>query len=188
MTDREELKKSIEGIAYGYLILHFDINLGVLNLLSDWLGYIAIVHVLDVLGEEEPSANLLKPLGYLLIVSEVWDSILNFGGAAKFSNYGLAAIIGAVSLYFHFQLLTNLAAIAEKYEYSKHQNLLKLRTVRTLLLTLMTMPLPWEKYSMVTAGLAIVGIIVGIWICIELFGLKRHILEDSTDNRLENEE
>lgn len=70
---------------------------------------------------------------------------------------------------------------------AKAQNILKLRTVRTLLITFVAMPLPWFESTMVVTVLGIIGIVTGIWICIELNGLKKYILGDSTDNRLENE-
>lgn len=187
MTDREELIKSVGGIVAGYVFLHFDINLGVLNILPDWLGYVAIVHVLDVLEKEEPSVRLLRPLGGILIAWEIYEIVEKLIGM-NVNLLILGTIVTVLSLYFHFQLLTNLAAIAEKYEYPKAQNILKLRTAQTLLITVFAvMPLSWERYTWVITVFGIVGIVVGVWICIELNAFKKALSEHSTDNRLENE-
>lgn len=187
MTDRKELGKAVEGVAAGYIFLHFDINLFVINILPDWLGYLAICHVLDVFEEEEPSVILLKPLGTVLVGWEILSSLLSLA-ATEIHLYEVETIATVVSLYFHFQLLTNLSNIAERWEYPKAKNILKLRTVRTLLVTFAALPLSWFQSTAVTTVLGIIGIATGIWICIELNGLKKHILRDSTDNRLENEE
>lgn len=186
MTDREEIGKAVEGVAVGYVFLHFDLNLFILNVLPDWLGYLAINQVLDVLEEEEPSASLLKPLAAILIAWEIISSLLSLT-STEITLQVQETIVAVVSLYFHFQLLTNLAEIAKKWEYPKAQNILKLRTVRTLLITFVAMPLPWLRSTVVVTILGIIGIVTGIWICIELNRLKKHILGDSTDNRLENE-
>lgn len=187
MTDRNELVKAIGGIVAGYIFLHFNLTFGIVNLLPDWLGYAAIVYVLDVLGEEEPSAKLLRPLGMLLIAWEIYE-IIEMLFDFQLNLLILENIVTIISLYFHFQLLTNLAAIAEKYEYPKHQNIIKLRTAQTLLITAFAvMPLSWEKYTWVVTGMALVGIVIGVWICIALNAFKKALSADSTDNRLENE-
>ncbi len=187
MTDREELIKSVGGIVAGYVFLHFDINLGIINILPDWLGYAAIVHVLDVLGEEEPSAKLLRPLGGILLAWEIYEMLDKLVGI-DVNLLVLGTIVTVISLYFHFQLLTNLAAIAERYEHPKHQNIIKLRTVQTILITVFAvMPMSWEKHAWLVTIFGIIGTVVCVWICIELNAFKKALEEDSADNRLESE-
>ena len=187
MTDTEKLIKAMGGIVVGYVFLHFDINLMIINIFPDWLGYVAIVHVLDALGEEEPSANLLRPLGGILVAWEFYEIAEKMIGF-EWNVQILGTIVTVISLYFHFQLLTNIATIAERYEYPKYPNLIKLRTARTLLITAFAvMPLSWEKHIWLVTGLAFVGIVIGVWICIELNDFKKALSADSTDNRLENE-
>ena len=61
-----KLSESVKRIAIGYLFLYLNINLGSLGILPDWVCYVLIVGQLSTLGEEEPSAPLLRPLGILL--------------------------------------------------------------------------------------------------------------------------
>ncbi len=64
--ERRRLADGVKLIALGYLLLHLDLNLGALNILPNWLGYILILKALPALGEYEPSALLLRPIGILL--------------------------------------------------------------------------------------------------------------------------
>ena len=70
---REELADAVKRIAWGYVLLHVNVNLGSLNILPNWLGYLLILGVLPMLGEREPSALLLRPLGILLAL---WEGVL----------------------------------------------------------------------------------------------------------------
>lgn len=187
MTDRKELVRAIEGIVAGYVFLHFDINLFVVNILPDWIGYLAMLHVFDVLGEEEPSVKLLKPIGGILLAREFVEIFSRLIGY-EINLQLIGMVITVIELYFHFQLLTNLADIAKKYDYPKHQNIINLRTVRTILITAFAvMPLSWEAHKWLVTCFGIIGIVVGIWICVELNAFRKALEEGSTDNRLEND-
>lgn len=173
--EREKLCDGVKHIAWGYLLLYFNINLGTLNILPNWLGYILILGALPVISEAEKSAKLLRPLGILLALWEgvQWVSFF-FGGT--FDGYALEVIVAVVSLYFHFQLLTNLANVAAKYGCPEKDRILKLRTVRTVIATAIMLPIPWEEYMAGLAVTAIVGMIVTIWICSVLFSLRRSLM------------
>lgn len=182
----QRLCNAVKWIAWGYLFLHLDIHLGVLNILPDWGGYLLILFALTVLGEEEKSALLLRPLGILLAV---WEGIWWLAGliGCSVENEMLIVIATVLSLYFHFQLLTNLAEIAERYDCPERERLLVLRTVRTICITvfgLLALPTPWHKSSLwetlssgITVGIVVIHLLVAIWLCIVLFSLRRSLLE-----------
>lgn len=174
---QENLAGAVKNIAWGYVLLHLNLNLGTLNILPNWLGYLLMLGALSILGEHEPSALLLRPLGILLAVWEgsLWGLAI-FGISFDLSVFNLIAAV--VSLYFHFQLLTNLAVLAEKNCCTEQRRILHLRTVRTLLITLLALPIPWVQYVGLTIGIVIVNLIVAIWICSVLFALS-HALEDN---------
>ncbi len=182
--EREKLEKAIKSIAWGYVLLHVNINLGSLNLLPDWLGYVLILGALPILSEAEPSALLLRPLGILLALWEglVWG-LTSLGAPPNFMALGLVA--AALSLYFHFQLLTNLSALARQHNSPQEKKLLHLRTVRTLLITVLALPIPWEQHIALTTGMAVVNLIVGFWICSLLFSLRRSLMESATQTETE---
>lgn len=174
--------KAIKNIARAYLFLHLSINLGTLNILPSWVGYILIFGALPVIAEEQPSAKLLRPLAVIL---GLWEGIL---WSAQLFNISfdpllLSVLAAVVGLYFHFQLLTDLANIAKSlHDYSLHTRLLTLRTVRTLMTTLIVFPFPWEKFPVVTTIFLIAHAIVALWICVVLYALRRSVLGEHTNN------
>ncbi len=173
----ERLGEAVKKIARGYIFLHLNINLGTLNILPNWLGYILIFGALTAISEDEDSAQLLRPLAVLL---GIWEGLLWLFAllGAEIDLPIITLIAAIIGLYFHFQLLTNLASIAEKYNCPEQKRLLTLRTVRTLLITLLTLPLPWEKYQFFGVLIVIVEAIVAIWITAVLYALRRSLLEN----------
>lgn len=182
--EREQLIQAVKQIAWGYILLHININLGSLNILPNWLGYVLMLQALPVLAEHEPSALLLRPLGIMLAIWEgvVWGATV-FG--ITIDSTILMAIGTTISLYFHFQLLTNLASLAEKYDCPEQTRILRLRTVRTVLITLMALPFSWEQHVPIIVGVSLVHIIVTIWICSVLFSLRSSLVLDCSESSLE---
>ena len=172
--EREKLTDAVKQIAWGYVLLHVNINLGTLNILPNWLGYVLMLGALPILGEREPSALLLRPLGILLAI---WESVIwtltIFG--VSFDSTVLSIIAAAVSLYFHFQLLTNLADFAQQHHCPEQCRILHLRTARTLLITVFSLPVPWQRYEGLTIGIVVVNLIVALWICSVLFSLRQSL-------------
>lgn len=169
--ERETLTRAVGRIALGYLLLHVNFSLGTLNILPNWLGYWMILQVLPILGEEEPSALLLRPLGILLAC---WEGIM-WGLAAlgmSFDGWGLGVAATALGLYFHFQLLTNLADLAGRQRSLTRRRILTLRTARTLLATLFALPLPWARYEGLTITVVVVNLLVALLLCAALFALR----------------
>lgn len=175
MMKRERLCAAIKWIAWGYVLLHLNINLGTLNILPDWLGYVFFINALPILGEEEPSAPLLKPLGQLLAI---WTGFVWIFELLRLNvNFHIIEIIvSAISLYFHFQLLTNLASIAEKYACPEQKRILTLRTVRTVLITVMALPVNWSKMSILVYVIIVIQLVVAFWICRVLFKFRKSLL------------
>ncbi|MBP3342343.1 MAG: hypothetical protein J6K99_07435, partial [Peptococcaceae bacterium] len=66
VTYHERLSKQLYNIAAAYFLLHIDFTLFVVNVFPDWLGYVFILNALKIIGEEEPSIMLLRPLCIVL--------------------------------------------------------------------------------------------------------------------------
>lgn len=171
---RQRLADGVKLIAFGYLFLHLNLNLGTLNVLPNWVGYLLILRALPALGEYEPSALLLRPLGILLALWEgfLWGMAL-LGSSQDDSLFTVIAAV--IALYFHFQLLTNLADSAKQFGCPERSRILTLRTVRTVLITLLALPVSWADYQVLTTGIAIVFVIVAVWICVVLFSFRRSL-------------
>lgn len=175
--DRTGLCEAVKHIAWGYVLLHFNFNLGSLNILPNWAGYLLMVGDLPTLSKEEPSAALLRPLGLLLAGWEglCWAMTI-FG--RDLSLPLLEAVSTVIALYFHFQLLTNLSTAARNHQCPQEKRILHLRTVRTLLITLLALPFPWERHEVLVIGIALVFMAVAVWICSVLFSLNTSLREE----------
>lgn len=163
---------AVKRIAWGYILLYFNINIGSLDLLPGWIGYLLFWSALPVLAEASPSASLLRPFALGLAA---WNGVTWIFGNLWCPEL-LNVILGIVALYFHFQLLTELASLARVFSCPQERKLLNLRTVNTLLQTVLTLGnrlwLQWEGAAVI---LVIVNCVILVWICVALFGLKRSL-------------
>lgn len=107
LTTQERLSSIAKKLGWGYILIHAHINLGTLDILPDWLGYLLIYQAICLLEDEEESAGLLKPMGIGL---GAWAGIcwvMKLFGVSV-NMYLITLIVSVISLYFHFQLLTNM--------------------------------------------------------------------------------
>lgn len=162
MSYAEQLSKQVYNIAAAYFFLHVDITLFLVNICPDWIGYLFILHALKTIGVAEPSILLLRPLCMILLV---WEGMQWLFAVLDFSMEVvlLEVIVFIVQLYFHFQLLTNLASVALRYSnVSSRDNLLLYRTVRTVLSTAVYLLTPWMEYNhWLQIGMISIYVIVG---------------------------
>lgn len=139
---KDSYVSALSRIAWGYLLvyLNFNLNFGMdavspsVNILPTWAGYLLLFLSLDSVGEREPAARLLKPLAVFLIVEDgvMWTAaLLGFSQEIQW----LGAITCIISLYFHFQLLTNLADIAYRQGSEYWKRLKYFRNFQTVLIT-----------------------------------------------------
>lgn len=182
--EKKELYCAIRRIAYGYLILHIDFSVGTINILPNWAGYLLFLISLEIIGQEIESAKLLKPLGKLLMIAEVCFWLNDCFGEGALQMYLFSLIARIIGLYFHFQLLTNLAEIAEKYEFTQKKAILNLRTVYTLLVTglhFMVTLARDEQPTMIIISVFI-SLLIVIAICLILFAFSNAVLETRKKN------
>ncbi len=171
MDRRQRLAEVIGSVAWGYVFLHLDINLGRLDILPNWLCYLWILRAIPVLETEEPSVRLLYPLGVFLGIVEgvEWIAVL-FG--VVLDHYLLTVLLTIISLYFHFQFFTNLAGVAKTYGCPQEKRILQLRTMRTIAMTLWALPFPWDEHMWMMVLLVGSNLVVAYWSCWTLFFLK----------------
>jgi hypothetical protein len=76
-----------------------------------------ILHAIRDLEQEESELLLLRPFGIILVIWHVATWVFSLFSVDLNSLEQIADIlIRLINLYFHFQLLTNLASIASKYQ------------------------------------------------------------------------
>lgn len=139
MTDVQNLYNGLTRAAWGYFFLYFDINLGSVSILPAFVGYILFLSAIHYLKEEEKELSLLLTLVKILAA---WHAIT---WLIKWIPIGIdvnlqfiTLIINVINLYFHFQLLTNLSYIADRYQsdgLNLNQRMLDYRTLQTVILT-----------------------------------------------------
>ena len=191
MTDYQKLYTGIGRAAWGYFFIYFDINLNTVSILPSFIGYLLFLSAINHLCDEERELNLLRTLGIILTVWHIASWFASFG-AIKLDSMlpAVDIIIGVVSIYFHFQLLTNLASIAAKYQSEDHEfdaKLLRYRTMQTVMLTaviILGYLAKWqtELVTVISVGMIIVYLIVAVLLMKALFDLRRDISIDSGSN------
>ena len=148
-TSREQLCRGLTCTAWGYFLLYFDFSLNGISLLPDFAAFVLFLRAIGLMEEEERDLALLRPLALALLVWEGADWLLSWAGedlASLFAalNAGwlfyqpLYLTVQAMSLYFHFQLFTDLAAMAARWQAEGQgldRRLLRLRAALTLLIT-----------------------------------------------------
>ena len=134
---------NLSRIAWAYVFLLIDFSMSVndfsINVLPGWVGFLLIFLALPSVEEQEPSASLLRALVILLGLWEVirWVGTLVTGSV--FDIPLLTLILSALSMYFHFQFLTNLSSIARAHGLLEDsEKLLHRRTGLTLFTALVT--------------------------------------------------
>lgn len=186
MTDYQRLYNGVSKAAWGYFFLYFDFNINSVSLLPSFVGFLLFLSAIDHLKDEERDLALLRPLGILLALWHgaqwlaSWVGV-NLDGGSQFIDM----IVCLANLYFHFQLLTNLASLAAKYQPSDvflDAKLLRYRTLQTVMLTGMTVLTDlssWfvDFWAVISILMAVVYLIAGICLMKALFDLRRVLPE-----------
>ncbi len=188
MTDNIRIRQALTKIAWAYVLLYLDFNLGInghsLNVLPNWAGYLLIFSAIALLGAELRSLLLLKPFCVLLgVVSAVdWVWMLLAGHELTGRLFLFFILITCVGIYFRFQMLTDLAQLAEDHGI-RADSLRFCRNAEAVIQVILMLPLPWEDNTALTAlyiGLLIAGFVVCAFIIYQLFVLRNHFPEQET--------
>ena len=190
MTDRETMYNGLSHAAWGYFFLNFDFNLNNVSILPQFVGYILFYLAIKKLAGERRDLLLLRPLCVLLAAWGGVDWLLSWGGADLDGKVlFLDLLVAAAGLYFQFQFLSDLAALAETYRPSEDNDLgVRLRRRRSVYIVLVTVISlfsgrpgqlliqdgDWRTVAMVV--LAVIALIVSLTIMAGLFELRKFFL------------
>lgn len=160
-------KDALKRIAWGYVFLYFNLNFGLIDILPAWVGYILIQKALDGVAEREPSAKLLNPFAFILIAVELIRWVIVWFAEEPALPW-VSVLTGIIGLYFHFQLLTNLADTATRDCSAYGKKIRFYRTLQVLLVTVLTMmdmtiiPATWEPVTwgvLLATAVLIIGLV-----------------------------
>lgn len=144
MLDREQLYTGLSQAAWGYFLLLLNFNLNFnntisINLLPSFAGALLLLSAINKLSAERRDLKLLRPLCILLVVWHLADWVLNLVGLGVGGHFlFLDLLVGVATLYFHFQFLTDMAALAEQYQPEGSDLNRRILNRRTALLILST--------------------------------------------------
>ena len=182
MTDYRKLYDGISKAAWGYFFIYFNININTVSILPSFVGYLLFLSAINYLKDEERELGLLHTLGVILALWHGAEWVMSWLGVSLDGAWQfIYIIISLVNLYFHFQLLTNLASIATKYQpegYEQDAKLLRYRTLQTVMLTAITIVTelhPWlsDAWIYISIVMLIVYLIAGICLMKALFDLRK---------------
>ena len=182
MTDYRKLYDGISKAAWGYFFIYFNININTVSFLPSFVGYLLFLSAINYLKDEERELGLLHTLGVILALWHGAEWVMSWLGVSLDGAWQfIDIIISLVNLYFHFQLLTNLASIATKYQpegYEQDAKLLRYRTLQTVMLTAITIVTelhPWlsDAWIYISIVMLIVYLIAGICLMKALFDLRK---------------
>ena len=181
MTEREQLYKGTSALFWGSILLFFNLNLGTLDILPNWAGYLFYLSAIRDLESARRDLALLRPLALILAGWNGLEWLCALVQAPLMEQlYIPALLVQIVGIYFHFQLLTDCAALAAAHQpadWQLDQQLRFQRTLRVLLLTAMAVPF-WPDWVQTGAGLIcttallVAGLVNGILILLRLRDLR----------------
>lgn len=161
-----ELRRGLNQVAWGRFLITFDLNIGPVTLLPPFAGYLLYVAAIRNLSQTRRDLVLLRPLALLLAAWSAGDWVASWMGLTLWGQaVFLELLFAAVHLYFEYQFLTDLAALAEQVQGEKKTLDRRLRSVRTILLVLSTAE-ELVRYAPEAAGGAWkVNALLGLTVC-----------------------
>ena len=181
---RDPLYRGLSKTAWALLLIYIDLEVNQMDLLPDFVGYLLILSAIGNLKGEERDLILLRPLGILLAV---WSGVTWAVPPLEERWQFWSILIIMTSLYFVFQLVTNLASIAAKYQLEgvgldgrllRYRNRITvLETTNVLLVSLFQLCLDLMETPLtlifIFMGIAIAQFILAICLVKAVFDLRR---------------
>ena len=167
MTEQADLFTGARRVFWGYffLLLDFNLNLGsdfTIPLLPNFVGWIFLWRGVDALSSARPSLELLKPFCTALGVCALTQFVPSLDGLIP---GWLSLFISILTLYTHFQLLTDLAALAQE-ALGEGRRVKRLRTARTLIVAAKT---ALYCYDLVVSLTALAVVLMAVSFCVQVF-------------------
>lgn len=183
MHEPNQLHDGLSQAAWGYFFVTFDFNLGTVSVLPRFVGFLLLLSAIGKLSGFRRDLALLRPLCMLLSCYSFGDWFLSWSGRDIDGIIPFLDLVVAVAmLYFHFQFLTDMAALAQEFQLDDDNLPARIRSHRTdytLLVTCISLlgsaaqVFPWEWWPGVTVFVAVITCIVALLIMADLFHLRR---------------
>lgn len=177
------LRPLLSQVAWSHVLIFFDFNLGTFDLLANFIGWFLLAGAVRALAAELPDLSLLRTLALGLGWYEVFNqAALLFGWDLNQQIFTLLVLLfKIVRIYFDFQLFTNLAQLAARYQPPDRKldrGLLRVRNLQVFMDTLLSFPVLYptlNEHQWVLLGAAMVVMVVVLY-C--LFSLRNLFPKD----------
>ena len=189
--ENRDVYSGLSNAAWGYFFLHFDFNLNNVSIFPRFVGWLLLLSACKKLSGERRDLALLRPLAVLLAAWNTLDWLLSWGGEDVNGHIlFLDLLTGVAGLYFHFQFLTDMAALAERYQPDGAGLDGQLRRRRTLYVVLTTLfsllgelleMLPEHLGEWIAVGMLLAALIAAFLIMAALFRLRRFFREEEAE-------
>ena len=184
--ETEKLIQSIGRIAWATLFLFLDININGISLLPEFVGYLMILSAIDGLVSKVREIGLLKPLALMLTIWYGLGWFAAFAGVDIHNSIlAVSLLMTVVSVYFYFQLLSDIAIIAKEVQSETadtDRRILLWRNVQLILTTLSSLIVYFTAASTLQGVIGVIALflILGtavscIGIILTLFDLKKQL-------------
>lgn len=154
---------ALKRIGTAFLIFVFNFNIGTLNLIPNFIGYILIYKSLSILEKYEESTRLMKPLTLALTIYSGFTWFFNTF-QISFDIYVIDIMFSIFSIYVYYHLLTSIGQICKSYQSVYTNRIWNLRNIITIMQTFMSLAIMFniEDIAAIVTLLAIVYIIIVI--------------------------
>lgn len=112
---------------WAYLFDMFDITLGGINILPEFVGCFLLIGVLNDIKQEEPNITNLYLFVYMLIAFDIGSILLNLIGIQTMKLIPISIIATTLNLYLWYVLLTTAAQMCDRHEIEVGKKLYTLR-------------------------------------------------------------
>lgn len=172
---------SLTRIAWAYLFLFLNLSANSrtvsVNLFPDWIGYLLIFQALPAIEKEERTAALLRPVVVLLGIFDAVNWIASLFTGKPLSLPLLQLIASVLTLYFHFQFLTDLASVTSAHGLPRFSaRLLHMRTAATLCSAVLSVLYYIGSLDALSGILLFfligVSLILAVWFPVSLFSFR----------------
>lgn len=189
--ENRDIDSGLSNAAWGYFFLHFDFNLGPVSIFPRFVGWLLLLSACTKLSRQRRDLALLRPLAILLAMWNALGWLLSWGGGVVDGHSLFLDLLVAVSgLYFHFQFLTDMAALAARYQpegAGLDGQLCNRRTVYMVMTTMFALlgnllaALPEPGGELLAIGMMLVALIAAFLVMTALFRLRRYFREEETE-------
>lgn len=178
--DYKRIKRGISIIGTAYCLWEFAApyydDIEFFKYLPWWMAGPLFFVAIRFVQKEIPETKLLKPLCVVMGVIDlsVW-LIEIFEIKISFELYTLQILSLVISLYFNYQLLTNIFQFANECDYENSNTISRARNLHTIYVTAFTLILPFYEVIAVNSLVLYFGWFSIIYIIYSMTSFEKHL-------------